>query len=95
MQSASSVSMISMVGLSMVNLQAIGTERSTALEATPRQVAHCMLKRMMADRSESYIVALKTCREQFRQATVAAADTTADGRGGTLVAEPVTDPGKR
>lgn len=95
MQSARNVSVLSMMGLSMVNLQALGTDRSTELEATPRQVAHCMLKRMMADRSESYLVAMKTCREQLRQPTVASADTAADGKGGALVADTASDHSKR
>jgi hypothetical protein len=94
MQSARSISVLSMVGLSMVNLTALGTDQSTSLEAPPRQVAHCMLKRMMADRKESYLIALKTCREQLRQPTVAAADTTPDGKGSTLDSDPAADHGK-
>jgi hypothetical protein len=30
-----------------------------------RQIAHCMVKRMMADRSESYNAAIKACKEQI------------------------------
>jgi hypothetical protein len=33
---------------------------------TTRQIAHCMIKRMMADRSESYNAASRTCKEQIQ-----------------------------
>ncbi len=36
--------------------------------ATPRELAHCMMKRLRADTSESYRSAFKACREQFGSA---------------------------
>ena len=33
--------------------------------ATPRQVAHCMMKRLRADRGESYRDAFKTCKQEL------------------------------
>ena len=32
---------------------------------TPRELAHCMMKRLRANTSESYHGAFKACREQF------------------------------
>lgn len=32
---------------------------------TPRQIAHCMMKRLRADTAESYRDAFKTCKSQF------------------------------
>jgi hypothetical protein len=42
--------------------------------ATPRQVAHCMMKRLRADRGESYRDAFKVCRQEL----AAEADRNAD-----------------
>jgi hypothetical protein len=36
--------------------------------ATPRELAHCMMKRLRANTSESYRGAFKACREQFDSA---------------------------
>jgi len=38
---------------------------SGTLPATPREMAHCMMKRLKADNSESYRAAFKACKEQF------------------------------
>ena len=36
--------------------------------ATPRELAHCMMKRLRADSAESYRGAFKACREQLDSA---------------------------
>jgi hypothetical protein len=38
---------------------------SNALPATPREMAHCMMKRLKVNDSESYRAAYKACKEQF------------------------------
>jgi hypothetical protein len=38
---------------------------STAPAFTPRQMAHCMMKRLRANSAESYRDALKACKSQF------------------------------
>jgi hypothetical protein len=38
---------------------------SNTLSATPREMAHCMMKRLKANNSESYRAAFKACKEQF------------------------------
>jgi hypothetical protein len=38
---------------------------SNALPATPREMAHCMMKRLKANNSESYRAAFKACKDQF------------------------------
>ena len=35
---------------------------------TPRQMAHCMMKRLRANTTESYREAFKTCKGQFESA---------------------------
>jgi hypothetical protein len=47
---------------------AIGDEQPKDSAATPRQVAHCMMKRLREAPSESYRDAFKICREQFDSA---------------------------
>jgi hypothetical protein len=50
--------------------------------ATPRQVAHCMMKRLRADRSESYRDAFKACKQELTAEADSNADTamnTSDG----------------
>ena len=42
-----------------------GEPKDSANAATPRQVAHCMMKRLRADRSESYRDAFKTCKQEL------------------------------
>ncbi len=36
-----------------------------ASAATPRQITHCMMKRLRADRGESYRDALKNCKQEL------------------------------
>jgi len=36
--------------------------------ATPRELAHCMMKRLRANTAESYRDAFKACRDQFEAA---------------------------
>jgi hypothetical protein len=38
---------------------------SNTLSATPREMAHCMMKRFKANNSETYRAAFKACKEQF------------------------------
>jgi len=38
---------------------------SDSLPATPREMAHCMMKRLKADNVESYRDAFKACKAQF------------------------------
>jgi hypothetical protein len=49
--------------LSMYALPALAEDNGAAV--TPRQVAHCMLKRMRASQTESYRDAFKACRDQL------------------------------
>jgi hypothetical protein len=44
---------------------AVGDEPPKDSAATPRQVAHCMMKRMREFPSESYRDAFKMCKEQL------------------------------
>jgi hypothetical protein len=41
---------------------------SNTLPATPREMAHCVLKRVKANNSESYREAFKACKVQFEAA---------------------------
>jgi hypothetical protein len=50
---------------------------SNALPATPREMAHCMMKRLKADNSESYRAAFKACKDQFNAAQAGAGQETA------------------
>ena len=38
---------------------------SSNFHATPREMAHCMMKRLKANNSETYRAAFKACKEQF------------------------------
>jgi hypothetical protein len=38
---------------------------SNSVPATPREMAHCMMKRLKANNSESYRDAFKACKAQF------------------------------
>ena len=38
---------------------------SFTLPATPREMAHCVMKRLKANNSESYRAAFKACKDQF------------------------------
>lgn len=61
-----SVVMAIVIALLMATVAA-GTDReSPAL--TPRAMAHCMMKRLRANNSESYRDAFKACKEQFAAA---------------------------
>ena len=44
---------------------------------TPRQMAHCMMKRLRANTAESYRDALKACKSEFAAARPARAGDTA------------------
>jgi hypothetical protein len=50
---------------------------SDALPATPREMAHCMMKRLKANNSESYRDAFKACKVQFDTARAAQSTETA------------------
>jgi hypothetical protein len=43
--------------------------------ATPRELAHCMMKRLRANAAESYRGAFKACREQLDSARSDRSDT--------------------
>lgn len=45
--------------------------------ATPRELAHCMMKRLRANTAESYRGALKACRDEFDLARSGRANDTA------------------
>ena len=47
-----------------ISAPAIAGDANT-LPATPREMAHCMMKRLKADKSETYRAAFKACRDQF------------------------------
>jgi hypothetical protein len=48
---------------------------------TPRQLVHCMMKRMRADRTQSYRAVFKACRQDLLAAQPARADDTAMNNG--------------
>jgi hypothetical protein len=50
-----------------ISVPAIAGDSNTP-PATPREMAHCMMKRLKANNSESYRVAFKACKEQFELA---------------------------
>lgn len=50
---------------------------SNSLPATPREMAHCMMKRLKANNSESYRDAFKTCKAQFVSAQADRSNETA------------------
>jgi hypothetical protein len=50
---------------------------SDALPATPREMVHCMMKRLKANNSETYRDAFKTCKAQFASAQADRAAETA------------------
>jgi hypothetical protein len=47
-----------------LNLPASAGE-ATVSKITPHQVVHCMMKRLKADRTESYQTAFKTCKQEL------------------------------
>jgi hypothetical protein len=60
---AVAVSLVVMAPTVVVVVPAVAGNKASAVGS--REIAHCMLKRMMADRRESYHDALRTCREQL------------------------------
>jgi hypothetical protein len=63
---AVAVSMVVLAPTMVIVVPAVAGNKASAVSS--REVAHCMLKRMMADRTESYHDALRTCREQLESA---------------------------
>jgi hypothetical protein len=63
---AVAVSLVVMAPTVVVVVPAVAGNKTSAVSS--REIAHCMIKRMMADRTESYHDALKTCREQIESA---------------------------
>jgi hypothetical protein len=55
-------------------------KESKKVSFTPREMAHCMMKRFRADHSESYRDAYNACKEQF--------DVAKRDRGETAMNEP-------
>jgi hypothetical protein len=55
-----------LIALMLASAPAFSSEpNDSAAAATPRQVAHCMMKRLRADRSESYRDAFRTCKQEL------------------------------
>ena len=50
---------------------------ANTLPATPREMAHCMMKRLKANNAESYRAAFKACKDQFNAAQAAQSTETA------------------
>jgi hypothetical protein len=63
---AVAVSLVVMAPTVSVVVPAVAGNKASAVSS--REIAHCMVKRMMADRTESYRDALRTCREQLESA---------------------------
>jgi hypothetical protein len=63
---AVAVSLIVIAPTVVVVVPAVAGNKASAVSS--REIAHCMIKRMMADRTESYHEALRTCREQLESA---------------------------
>ena len=59
-------------------------EESRKASFTPREMAHCMMKRFRADHAESYRDAYKACKEQF---DLAQADRSETAMNEALAAE--------
>jgi len=60
---AVAVSLAVMAPTVVVIVPAVAGNKSSAISS--REIAHCIIKRMMADSTESYHDALRTCREQL------------------------------
>jgi hypothetical protein len=56
------------VAVSLVTLVPVFADDLKSPSATPRELAHCMMKRLRANTAESYRSAFKACREQFDSA---------------------------
>src|ERR1700729_1975437 len=54
-----------LVAVSLVASMPAFPEEMKSSAVTPRELAHCMMKRVRANTSESYRAAYKACREQF------------------------------
>jgi hypothetical protein len=65
---ATAGALISVMALALVTLPALAEEPKDSA-ATPRQVAHCMMKRLRADRTESYRDAFKGCKHDLEAAS--------------------------
>jgi len=73
-----------LIAAPIVAVPAIGEELQKA-SFTPREMAHCMMKRFRANHSESYRDAYKACKEQF---DLARADRGETAMNETAPAEP-------
>jgi hypothetical protein len=60
----------------LISAAALGDDLKNA-SFTPREMAHCMMKRLRAHNSESYRDAFKTCKQQFDTAEAARSTETA------------------
>jgi hypothetical protein len=56
------------VAVSLVAAVPVLADDLKSPSATPRELAHCMMKRLRANTAESYRGAFKACREQFDSA---------------------------
>jgi hypothetical protein len=57
-----------LVAVSLVASVPVFADDSKSPAVTPRELAHCMMKRLRTNSSESYRGAFKACREQFDSA---------------------------
>jgi len=57
-----------LVAVSLVASVPVFAEDMKSSAVAPRELAHCMMKRLRANSSESYRGAFKACREQFDSA---------------------------
>jgi len=78
---ALAVSLVVMAPTVAFVVPAVAGNKASAVSS--REIAHCMLKRMMADRTESYHDALRTCREQLESAQRDGAPETAMNQSNT------------
>jgi hypothetical protein len=58
---------VAMVVALLMSTIAVGTELESPA-VTPRAMAHCMMKRLRANNTESYRDAFKACKEKFATA---------------------------
>jgi hypothetical protein len=56
-----------------ISAPAIAGDSNSSLPATPREMVHCVMKRLKVNNSESYRAAFKACKDQFDAAQVAQA----------------------
>jgi hypothetical protein len=62
-----------LVAVSLVASVPVFADDLKSPAVTPRELAHCMMKRLRANTSESYRGAFKACREQFASEQVESA----------------------